>query len=237
MKSLRADVDAARGEIPGIAARVAKLESSASPADLSAVTGRVDKIESALSGAKAETRAAPDASGPKGNPAALAIVAATVRDKLASGAPFQSEFDALSALGADPQALPALKAVAGGAPTDRALAASFEALEPKMLDAVAPAETGGVADRFVAHLRSLVEIRRVGETAGDDPQALASQIVARLERGDLDGALAAFAKLPAAARAAASGWAAAAQAKQAAVAAAQSIREAAVAHIAQTTKP
>ncbi len=65
-----------------------------------------------------------------------------------------------------------------------------------MLAAVAPVESGGVGDRFLAHLRGLVQVRRVGETAGDDPQALASQIAASLRRGDLDGALAAFAKLP-----------------------------------------
>ena len=126
--------------------------------------------------------------------------------------------------------------MASGAPTDRALAASFEAVEPKLFAAIAPPEPGGIADRFLAHLRSLVEIRRTGETVGDDPQALASQIVARLGRGDLDGALATFAKLPAAAGAAA-GWAAEAQAKQSAVAAAQSIREAAVAGIVKPAKP
>ncbi len=237
LKTLRADVDAARGEIPALAARVAKLESTTSSVDLSAVEGRVGKLEGALAGEKAEARAAPEAAAPRDNPAALAIVATTISDKLASGAPYQAEVDALGTLGVDPQKLQPLKAVASGAPTDRALAASFEAVEPKMFAAIAPPETGGVADRFLAHLRSLVEIRRTGETAGDDPQALASQVVARLARGDLDGALASFGKLPEAARGAAAGWAAEAQAKQSAVAAAQSIREAAVAGIVKPAKP
>ncbi len=92
-------------------------------------------------------------------------------------------------------------------------------------------------DKFLARLRGLVQVRRVGETAGDDPQALASQIVANLQRGDLDGALAAFAKLPAPARQAAESWAAETQHKQAAVAAARAVREAAVARLVESAKP
>jgi hypothetical protein len=237
LRTLRADVDAARGEIPGLASRVAKLESATSSGDLSSVEGRVGKLESALSGSKAETRAAPEAPAPRDNPAALAIVAQTISDKLASGAPFEAEVDALGTLGVDPQKLQPLKAVAGGAPTDRALATSFEAVEPKIFAAIAPPEPSGIADRFLAHLRSLVEIRRTGETAGDDPQALASQIVARVGRGDFDGALASFGKLPEAARSAASAWAAETQAKRSAVAAAQSICETAVTQIVKPAKP
>ncbi len=228
VKTLRADVDAARGEIPSIAARVAKLEAGGPPADLAAVTGRIDKLESALAAPKP-----PSAD----NPAAIAIVAESLRDKLASGVPYPSELSALTALGVDPAALAPLKALVDGAPTNRALAAAFEAAEPKLLSAVAPVEPGGVADKFLAHLRGLIQIRRVGEVAGDDPEALASQVAASLQRGDLGGALAAYAKLPAAARQAASGWAAEAQSKQAAVAAVQAVRESAVTKLTQSAKP
>ena len=66
VKTIRADVDAVRGEIPKIAP----------------LTDRIDKMESALAAAKAEKP-------PSDNPAAVAIVADTLRDKLASGAPFR----------------------------------------------------------------------------------------------------------------------------------------------------
>ena len=226
VKGLRSDVDATKGEIPAIAARVAKLE--AVPADLTAVDGRIGKIESAL--------AAPKPPSPD-NQAAIAIVADSLRDKLASGAPFPSELSALTALGVDPAALAPLKALVDGAPTNRALADAFEAAEPKLLGAVAPVESGGVADRFLAHLKGLIQIHRVGEVAGDDPEALASQIAASLRRGDLDGALAAYGKLPPAARQAASGWAAEAQRKETAVAAVQAVRESAVTRLTQSAKP
>ena len=242
VKELRADVDAARGEIPGLSARVAKLESSAPQAgaaapDLSALVGRIDRIEAQLAAPKVETRVAPEKPAANDNPAAVAIVAEALRDKLAAGAPFPTELGALESLGVEPAKLAPLKALVNGAPTDRALAASFEAVRSRALAAAAPKEEGGILDRLLAHLRGLVQVRDLNETAGDDPQALASQIEADSRRGDLSGALAAFAKLPEPSRQAASAWAAEAGSKQAAVAALQSIRDAAVARLAENGRP
>ncbi len=90
-----------------------------------------------------------------------------------------------------------------------------------MLAAASSPAGGGVIDRFLAHLRGLVQVRVLNETQGDDPAALVSQIEADIRRGDVSGALAAFAKLPEPARQAASGWAAQAGAKEAADAALQ----------------
>lgn len=237
LKSLRADVDAARGEIPGLSARVAKLESTAPQAaagapEISALAARVDKVEAALAAPKTETRVAPEKPTPGDNPAAVAIVAEALRDKLAAGIPFATELKALQSLGVQPESLAPLKALADGGPTDRALAASFDAVAPKVLAAAARPEDGGVVDRFLAHLRGLVQVRVLSETPGDDPAALVSQIEAESRRGDVRGALAAFGKLPEPARQAATGWAAEAGAKQAADEALSSIREAAIAKLA-----
>ena len=241
MKDLRADVDAARGEIPGLSARVAKLESGppqAPAADLSGVTSRLDKIEAQLAAPKSESRVAPEKPTAGDNPAAVAIVAAALRDKLARGAPFPTELGGLERLGVEPAKLAPLKVVVDGAPTDAALAAAFEGVRSKVLAAAAPPEEGGgIVDRFLAHLRGLVQVRNLNETAGDDPQALASRIEADCRRGDVSGALAAFAKLPEASRQAASAWAAAAESRLAADTALQSIRETAVAQLAETGKP
>jgi hypothetical protein len=77
----------------------------------------------------------------------------------------------------------------------------------------------------------------LGEFAGDDPEAIVSRIGAECRRGDLAGAVAAFDKLPAAARQAAGDWPVKARARQAADAALQSIREAAVGRLAGGARP
>ena len=241
VKDLRADVDAARGAIPGLSARVAKLESGppqAPAADLSGVTSRLDKIETQLSAPKSESRVAQEKPTASDNPAAVAIVADALRDKLVRGAPFPTEFGGLERLGVEPAKLAPLKAVVDGAPTDGALAAAFERVRSKVLGAAAPSEgQRGVVDRFLAHLRDLVHVRDLNETSGDDPQALASRIEADCRRGDMSGALAAFAGLPEASRQAAGAWAAAAESRLAADTAIQSIRETAVAKLADSGKP
>jgi hypothetical protein len=105
------------------------------------------------------------------------------------------------------------------------------------LAATSKAETGSVSDRFLAHLHSLVKVRELNETAGDDPQALVSRIEAGIRRGDIGAALASFDKLPEAARKAAGDWPTLARARQAAETALQSIREAAVGRLASGQKP
>ena len=94
-----------------------------------------------------------------------------------------------------------------------------------------------MTDRFLAHIHDLVRVRDLNETAGDDPQALVSQIEAETRRGDIGGALASFVKLPEAARQAAGDWPTLARARQAADAALQSIREAAIGQLAGGPKP
>ena len=240
VKDLRADIDAARGEIPGLAARVAKLETEApkaNDADLSALATRLDKIEAALAAPKSESRVAPEKPAPADNSSAIAIIAGEIEDKLAAGAPFGTEAAALQRLGVDPAQLASLQAVAGGAPTGSALAESFDAVAPQVLAAASPAESGGVLDRLLAHIHGLVRVHVLGESAGDDPEAIVSRIGAECRRGDIAGAVAAFDKLPAAARQAAGDWPVKARARQAADAALQSIREAAVGQLAGGARP
>ena len=241
VKTLKADVDGANSDIAALAARLAKMESGApqavASADTAALGARVDKMEAALAAPKAETRAAPETAAPGGNAAAVAIVAGALREKLAAGIPFTAELSALQSLGVESDKLTSLQALAGGGPTDRALASSFDAVAPKVLAASSAPQGGGVIDRFVAHLRGLVQVRVLNEIQGDDPAALVSQIEAGIRRGDLSGALAAFGKLPEAARQAAGGWAAQAGAKEAADEALRSIREAAIGKLAAGARP
>ena len=147
------------------------------------------------------------------------------------------ELAALKRLGVDPAELAALQAVVQGAPTGGALAASFDAIAPKVLAATSHEEGGGGVDRFLAHMRNLIRVRNLNETAGDDPAAIVSQIEAACRRGDIAGALAAFGKLPEAAREAAGDWPTEARARQAADAALRSIREAAIGRLAGGAGP
>jgi hypothetical protein len=241
-KDLRADIDAERGAIPDLSARIAKLESEtpktngAGP-DLAALAGRVDKIEAALATPKTETRAAAEKPTAADNATAIAIIAEAFADKLHAGAPFGPELTELERLGVDPAARAPLQAVVNGAPTNGALAASFSAVAPHVLAAASGGDKGSVTDRFLAHIHNLVRVRDLNETAGDDPQALVSQIEAESRRGDIGAALASFDKLPEAARKAAGDWPTVAHARQAADAALQSIREAAIGQLAGGPKP
>src|ERR1700733_4637949 len=239
-KDLRADVDAEKGQLPDLSARVAKLESDAPKAnaagsDLAALAARIDKIEAALAAPKNETRVAEEKLAAADNATSIAITAEVAEERLGAG--FGPELAALQRLGVDSAALAPLEAVVNGAPTNSTLATSFNAVAPHVLAATSPAETGSVTDRFLAHLHNLVKVRELSETAGDDPQALVSQIEAASRRGDIGAALASFDKLPEAARKAAGDWPTLARARQAADAALQSIREAAVGQLAGGPKP
>jgi hypothetical protein len=241
-KDLRADVDAEKGALPDLSARVAKLESDAPKAsaagpDLTALAARVDKVEGALAAPKSETRVAAEKPAASDNATTIAIVAEVAEERLRSGAGFGPELAALQRLGVDSAALAPLEAVVNGAPTNGALAASFDAVAPHVLAATSAPEQGSVTDRFLAHLHNLVKVRELNETAGDDPQALVSQIEAASRRGDIGAALASFDKLPEAARKAAGDWSTLARARAAADAALQSIREAAVGQLAGGPKP
>ena len=230
VKGLHSDAEATAKTVPALEARVAKLESaaprSASSADLAALSGRVDKLEASVA---AQKQALAERAKAEENVTAVGVVAAALDEKLKSGAPFGPELAALDRLGVDSAKLEPLKVLANGAPTAHALAASFDAVAPKVIAAASPDEkSGGALDRFMAHVRGLVEVRHLTETPGDDPAALVSQIEAASNRGDFGAALAAYAKLPEPARKAAAGWAAQASARRAADAALQSIRGAAI---------
>jgi hypothetical protein len=242
LKDLRADADAARGEILGFAARVTKLENGPSQAsaagpDLTALSARIDKIEASLAAPKSETRVAPEQLTANDNPAAVAIVAGALRDNLIAGKPFGAELAGLQNLGVEAAKLAALRSLVDGAPTGPTLATSFDAIAPSVLAAASPEEQDSVVARFLGHLRGLVQVRILNETSGDDPVALVSQIQAGSRRGDMSAALAAFGKLPEPARQVAADWAAAVGSKLAAEAALQSIRQAAIARLTAGAKP
>jgi len=219
-------------------ARIAKLEDEwaalqPSGAGLEALDDRLAKVESALAAPKSEARVAAAEVAPDRDGAAEAILAFSLDQRLNAGAPFAAELAALARLGADGGRLSALRPFAdSGAPTPAALAASFAKIAPGLAAAAAPPSDEGVIDRLLDHLRKLVRVRRVGEAAGEDAEAVAPRIAAALARGDLAAALDAYKGLPDAARQAGRDWAETAAARQAAGAAAEGLRADAVARLA-----
>ena len=90
-----------------------------------AVGARMEKLEAMLNQPKAETRA-PIKTPPAAAPAVAAVAGLVLEQRLVKGEPYSQEFATLGRLGADPDALAALKPFAdGGAPTPAALEASF----------------------------------------------------------------------------------------------------------------
>jgi hypothetical protein len=174
--------------------------------DEMATGARVEKLEAMLNQPKAETRA-PIKTPPAAAPAAAAVAALILEQRLLRGEPYSEEFATLSRLGADPDALAALKPFAdAGAPTPAALEAAFAKIAPS-LAAPPRRESGGFFDKFTASMSALVRVRPAGEIKGDEPAALVTQVEAALGRGDVGAAMALYAKLPDSSRAASAAWA------------------------------
>ena len=240
VKDLRADIDAARGEIPGLAARVAKLETEApkaNDADLSALAARLDKIEAALAAPKSESRVAPEKPAPADNASAIAIIAGEIEDKLAAGAPFGTEVAALQRLGVDPAQLASLQAVAEEPRPGARWPNPSMRLRRRCWPRRRQRKAAGSSIAFSPISTASSGCTFSANSARDDPEAIVSRIGAECRRGDIAGAVAAFDKLPAAARQAAGDWPVKARARQAADAALQSIREAAVGRLAGGARP
>jgi hypothetical protein len=167
------------------------------------------------------------------NPAALAVVAQSVLQALSRGKPFATELSALKSLKADPAKVAALEPLAPtGAPTARALADRFRSLADEIAKQHQPAE-GSFFDRIAQSASHLVRVRSVGEKQGNDPAAIASQIQAALDRGDLNGAHDLWTKLPDRAKARSQDFARALDARIAADNSAQALAGDAIARLAK----
>jgi hypothetical protein len=208
--------------------RLAKIES-----DLAAADARLIRLEGATDAApKSDARVAM-ATGGSQNAASIAVLALSLEQRFAAGAPFAAELAALSQLGVAADALAPLKPFAEtGAPSRSAVSASWAKIEPAVAAAVPPPERSGW-DRLLDHMRALVRVHRVGEAAGDeafDPPI--AQVGAAIDRGDFAAALAAYGQLPEASRAAGASWADAVKARAAAAKAASALRDQAISRLA-----
>ena len=241
VKDLRADIDAARGEIPGLAARVAKLETGAPTANGGPI------FPPSPPGSTSSRRRSPRRRAKPASPPRSRRPPTTPRRSRSSQA--RLRIGSLRARRSEPRSR--RFSVSGSIRPDWRRCKRWPR-EPRP-GALWPHRStrlrrgfwlprrrkrkAGIVDRLLAHLRSLVQVRDLNDTTGDDPQATVSRIEAASRRDDISGALAAFDKLPEAARQAAGDWPVKARARQAADAALQSIREAAIGRLAGGAGP
>jgi len=205
------------------------------PFDPSPLEARIAALEAALASPKSASRAPPEEGVASKDSPALAVVAEALADNLRNGRPFPLEESALERLGVPEARLAPLKPLADhGAPTPASLAADFRALAPAVLASVAAAPKEGVMNRLMANMSKVVTVTPVGETAGDDPAALVSQIEGALDHGDVARALGAWDRLPDPAKQASKDWAVAARTRQSAQGAAQNLVAEAMAALAKT---
>ncbi|WP_237479708.1 hypothetical protein [Lichenibacterium dinghuense] len=226
------------GRLQATVANLPRVDLSPLQAATAALGAEVAKIEGQLSAPKdgtrvTEARAVGSADETRATP--IALVGQAVGRAIADGRPYSIDLDALRALGAEPEAVAKLQPLAAkGAPTAAALKAQWDAVSPDVLAATAPAQTGSALDRLGASALSLVQVRQVGAVKGDDAGAVATQIDAALDAGDVAGALAAWGRLPQAGQDRSKDWAAAARARVEAAQAAQGLVARAIATLGKT---
>ena len=119
---------------------------------------------------------------------------------------------------------------AAGVPSDGKLAQELATLiKPMLRTAGEPRRDGNFLDRLQANAENLVRVRPVGDTAGDDRDAILARIEQRAAQANIPGALAELAKLSPEARAPVQPWIAKAEARQQAIEASRRLAAEAVA--------
>jgi hypothetical protein len=191
--------------------------------DLDAFSSRLATLEQTTKAIQAEL--AKSTNGASDQAARIALLATSVRLAVERGNGFAPELDDLKSVIKDPGELAPLEPfAASGVPTPAVLQRDLSALTPALLKAanVSTSESGFLS-RLQVNAEHLVRVRPLDETPGDEPENVVLRIELKSARGDIPGALAEFAKLPAATRAPAEDWIKKAQSREAAIARARKI--------------
>jgi hypothetical protein len=206
--------------------------------DFDALTNRIAALEKAVESLSAEVTQRP--SGADDRAARATVAAEALRAAVERGAPYQAELAAVTALGADANAIAALAPFAGdGVPRPEALGRELAALTPALQHASGTAPNdGSLLERLQSHAQRLVRISPIDAAAapapsGNDPSSVIARINSDASRGDIAAALAEIGRLPDAARARADNWVKKAEAHEAAIAASRRIAADALAALAK----
>jgi hypothetical protein len=215
-----AAVDAVRQRADTVAASAATAQSVQEQTTtvhqgIKSLSDRLAALESATEAMRTEfgeqqaTLAKRQTDGTDDRPVRLAVAAEALKLAVARGERFRAELDAAKALSSDPAPLAPLESFAArGVPTAAALGQELVALVPEMRRRAAPepAEDASFLTRLQANAERLVRIHPIGETAGDDADAVLGRVQARAAHGNIGGVLAELDKLPPKVRAPAEAW-------------------------------
>lgn len=202
----RQAIEALRRDMPpaGIADQVMRLEAmlKALNTALDGLAPQVARMEARVAALEAK-KEDPDAAAR----AALGLALANLARAAETKSSFKSELDAVAAfLPNEPELKSLDRAAASGIATRASLKERFPALVPSVFEAERRARGDGLWARFLANARSLVTVRRTGEIAGEDTEAVIARMEERLKADDLAGAVAEGKALKGAAAEAATPW-------------------------------
>jgi hypothetical protein len=226
----RERADTAAKSLADVAQQLAQLNAERARAP-AVERSDLDALATRLAGLEAATKGIGEQLGRITNAAAAgntrqAVLAIALNTAVERGAPYGRELAAIDPAHAGSATLAALRPFADtGVPSPAVLARELAAVMPAALKAAdVPPPGGGFLDRLQANAERLVRIRPADQQQqGDEPSAILARLDAKAARGDLAGALAEAAKLPASVRAPLEPWIKRAEAREAAVAAAAAL--------------
>lgn len=194
---------AANESLNNLSSRLSHLESNSEALD--ALMARIAKLEE-------------QGGNPTAGAQALVLAVGQLREALRGSSPFVQELDSLKAIapeeGAITEALANLSRYApAGVLTMDTLRQQFDDVASTIVAADSAMKGEGWMDTTVNRLKGLVSIRRTDGAPGGSAEALVADADAKLEQGDLQGALKSLEGLSDTARKAASGWLTAAKAR------------------------
>jgi hypothetical protein len=227
----RERADAAAKSLSEVAQQLAQLNAARANApaveraDLDALATRLAGLEASTRQIGEQLTRIANASSPGST--RQAVVALALNTAVERGGPYARELAALDPAAAGPGALDALKVFAdAGVPSAATLARELAAVMPAAFKAAeGPAAGGSFLERLQSNAARLVRIRPSAQESqpGDEPAAVLSRVQAKTARGDIAGAVAEAAKLPATVRAPLDPWIKRAEAREAALAAAAAL--------------
>lgn len=129
---------------------------------------------------------------------AVAIASAGLKAAIDRGGSFTAELATLEGIKPDDPAVKELKSFASaGVPSRSKLVADFPAVADAILAATrADDPNQSFTDRLMSSAFSAIQVRPVGEVAGEGPDAIVARMETRLTNGDLAAAAAEWEKLP-----------------------------------------
>lgn len=188
--------------VPVPEAEAAKLVAERNAAKLVELRGRVEALESA------PREAAAVGAGRQ----ALVVAVGQLREALRTSEPFGRELEVVESLAeGDARVAAAVAEISafaeGGVATGEELRARFPSVANAVVQASRTPEEGDWMDEALSRAASVVTVRPTGaDVAGDEPKAVVARGEARLEAGDLKGAVAELNALAGPPRAAAQTW-------------------------------